>query len=721
MKKYITSLLAVIIVITLALSFRSTGGKLGPHILSVMDNAPAATYIVYVYLNDKGPNAESKLSDPLSLVTQRSLDRRLKVLPSNSLVSMVDVPLYDPYVQLVSQNVIDVRQQLKWFNALTVEATKEQIDMISKFSFVSSIDLVERYIKNRDNVECQPEVNNAPEKMPVKDNIEADTFNYGTSGTTQITQMNVNLVHDQGIFGQGILICSQDDGFRNQTHPAFNNPVNPLVIVRQYDFQLHVPTAYQTTATHGTTTISCIGAYAPGTLIGTAFKSKFLVARTEVDSFERPIECDNWTAASQWADSLGADVITSSLGYLVFDAGYGGFTWQDMNGLNMPVTRAAAIAAFHGITVFNSAGNSGPNASHNTLGGPADADSILTLGAVNGNGTVASFSSVGPTTDNPPRIKPDVMAMGNGVQTCNGSGTGYSGGGSSGTSYSCPLAAGVGALVLSANKNLTPLQVRGILRKFASNSSSPNNTYGWGIINAANSVDSARKLDNTPPTIQHTQPFTSTTNTGVITMRARIFDNGIIRIWPNQAPLLYYRTSTNGGTTWSATTALNYNAVSADTFFFPIPGNPTGTTVQYYFAAQDIALPNPLVSTLPAGGSGINPPGTTAPATRFQYYVGVVGIQPLSNQIPASFTLYNNYPNPFNPNTKIKFDIAAKTDAKLKVYDITGREVAVLVNEQLNPGTYEINFNAASYASGVYFYKLETAQFTEIRKMVLVK
>src|SRR5205814_4353354 len=120
----------------------------------------------------------------------------------------------------------------------------------------------------------------------------------------------------------------------------------------------------------------------------------------------------------------------------------------------------------------------------------------------------------------PSRIKPDVMAMGSGVQTANGTGTGYSGSGSAGTSYSCPLAAGVAALILSANKNLTPLQVIGILRKFASMSNTPGNTYGWGIINAALSVDSARKLDNVAPVIQHTQPFTATAITGIITMKA---------------------------------------------------------------------------------------------------------------------------------------------------------------------------------------------------------
>lgn len=291
---------------------------------------------------------------------------------------------------------------------------------------------------------------------------------------------------------------------------------------------------------------------------------------------------------------------------------------------------------------------------------------------------------------------------------------------SSGTSFSCPLTAGVCGLVLSANKNLTPIQVRGILRKFASNSNSPNNLMGWGIIDASLSVDSARKLDNTPPTIQHTQPFTATTNTGVLTFKARIFDNGIIRNWTNQAPLLYYRKSTNGGTTWTAFTASNLTSINRDTFFFPIPGSSLGTTVQYYFAAQDIALPNPLVSTLPAGGSGINPPGTTPPSSRFQFYVGVVGITQ-NNEIPKEFKVYDNYPNPFNPTTLVKLDIPEKMNVKVTVYNIAGKEVKVLLNTEMTAGSYSVEFNAAELSSGVYFYRVETPLAVVTKKMLMIK
>jgi hypothetical protein len=721
MKKYISSIIILVMIAIIAFSFKQGSGKLGPHLTAALENSNADHFIIYIYLMDKGPNAGLMLSNPLSLVTQRSIERRSKVKSPDMIVEMTDVPLYQEYINELASRAINLRNRIKGINAVSAEVTKQQLNDIAEMNFVKQIELVETAVRKHNDIESNQTLLTLELKQNQGDNILVDSLNYGTYGTTQITQMNVNLVHDQGIFGQGILIASLDDGFRNQTHPCFTNPLNPINIVSQYDFQLHVPDAYQTTATHGTTTISCIGAYAPGSLIGTAFKASFLVARTEVDSFERPIEMDNWSAAAQWADSLGADIITSSLGYLAFDAPYPGYTWQDMNGMNVPVTRAAALAAHNGITVFNSAGNNGPG-SHNTLNGPADADSILTLGAVTGTGTVTSFSSVGPTTDVPtPRIKPDVMAMGEGVQTANGSGTGYSGGGSAGTSYSCPLAAGVGALILSANKSLTPLQVRGILRKFASNTNSPNNTYGWGIINAAQSVDSARKLDNQPPVIQHTPPFTTTSNNGVITMKSKITDNGIIRLWNNQAPLLYFRKSTDNGITWTAYTAVTNSYMNLDSFFFPITGSIAGTKVEYCFAAQDIALPNPLLATLPAGGSGINPPGTTPPPTRFSYTVVTTGISRNNNEIPKEFKLYNNYPNPFNPSTVIKFDLASQSHAKLVLYDVLGREVLGLIDENLKAGSYSIELKADNLPSGVYFYKLVTDSYVDTKKMLLIK
>lgn len=712
MKKYITSIITFSAIALIALSFKTGSSKIGPHLKYVLENTNKNDFVVYVYLKDKGPGALTMLSNPLNLVTQRSVNRRLKVKSPDKVVDFTDIPVYPEYVNELSPGVTKVRNQLKWLNAVSVELNRGQVDQISAMSFVRHIELVESYKRSP-----EPESDYAPLPQNNRDNTLIDTLNYGTgSALTQITQIKVNLVHNQSIYGQGVMVASFDAGFANLTHEVFTTL--PMDIQTTYDFQNHTPNL--TPHSHGTATLSLVGGYSPGNMIGPAFKSVFILGRTEVDPGEVPSEMDNWIAAAQWADSLGADVITSSLGYLTFDPPYPDFTWQDMDGNTLPVTIAADLAVNKGMVVSNSAGNNGYNSTHNTLNGPADGDSVLTVGAVNSSGVRSSFSSVGPTTDNPPRIKPDVMAMGSFNRVAGTTGNSYHNG--SGTSFSCPLTSGVCALMLSANKSLTPMQVVGILRKFASNSGSPNNQMGWGIIDAQQSVDSARKLDSEPPVIAHTQPFTYTTSTGAVTMKAKITDNGIIRLWTNQAPLLYYRKSTDNGGTWTSYTAVNNNYYNnIDSFFFPIPGSPAGTRVEYYFAAQDIALPVPKVATLPAGGGGNTPPGSIVPPTRFSYDVVLSGITGNTNEIPNEFRLYNNYPNPFNPATKIKFDIPHVTNAKLIVYDVLGREVTRIFESSLKAGKYSLDFDAANLPSGVYFYRLTTDSFTDTKKMLLIK
>lgn len=713
MKRYYSFFIVITFLCLSFLSFKSSENKIGTMLGKVLETPVNENYVVWVYFKDKGPNAISKLNNPLEIVSQRSLDRRSKVKPAGELLDYTDIPLYSDYINKVAGSVQKVRHKIKWLNSMSVEVNREQVNALTQLDFVKGIELVERFKQAENEPEISSDI--SPVFINPTDDPLVDTLSYGTGNAViQITQIKVNLVHNQGINGQGIMIASFDAGFSNLTHESFTT--KPMKIQTTYDFQNHTPTL--TGHSHGTATLSLVGGYKPGKMVGPAYGSTFILGRTEVDPTETTVEMDNWIAAAHWADSLGADVITSSLGYLVFDAGYTSYTWQDMNGNTLPITIAADLAVNKGIIVSNSAGNSGSN-SHNTLGGPADGDSVFTIGAVGSTGTRASFSSVGPTTDNPPRIKPDVMAMGNGNYYASTTGNNYSSG--SGTSFSCPLTSGVCALVLSANKNLTPLQVMGILKKFASNSGSPNNLMGWGIIDASLAVDSARKIDNTAPVIMHTQPFTTTSSNLAITMKAKITDNGIIRNWTNEAPLLYYRKSTNGGTNWTAFASVNYSVVNLDTFSFAIPGSSNNTFIQYYFAAQDIALPLAKISTLPAGGSGITPPGTTAPPTRFQFTVGIVGIEPVSNEIPNVYRLYTNYPNPFNPVTKIKFDIVKNTNAKLYVYDILGRVVETLVNGDLTAGKYEVSFDGSSFSSGVYFYRLETNDFTDTKKMLMIK
>jgi subtilisin family serine protease len=719
MKKLFFKILPAVLLVLLFSASKFNNNKISyPFREYVISSSKETSFVVYVFFKDKGPNAESKLLNPLSLVTQRSLDRRAKVLPKNQLVDITDVPLYEPYIQEISKKAVAVRTHLRWLNAVSIEVKRDDLFDLADLDFVSKIEPVERMkLKN----EYKEQLSDAflQSNNSVQDNPLVDSLSYGGSAT-QISQISVNLVHNDGIYGQGVIIAHFDTGYDNLNHPAFTTL--PMRIIKKKDFQTG-DTVNITQDSHGQATLSLIGGYQPGSFIAPSFRASFILCRTEVVEWERPIEMDYWAAAAQMADSLGADIISSSLGYLTFDPGYQSWYWWDMNGDRMPVSIAADYAAYKGIIVSNSAGNNGngPGYTHNTLNGPADGDSVLTVGAVTSTGTIASFSSQGPTTDSingvpAPRIKPDVLALGQGNYVAGS--TGYTSG--SGTSFSCPLVSGVCGLVLSANKNLTPMQVIGILRFFGNNSSSPNNIYGWGIVNAKNSVDSARKLDNTPPTIVHTQPFAYTTNTGTITLKARVFDNGIIRYTrSNEAPRIYYRKNSGGG--WTAFTSANYVSMNLDTFYFQIPGSPLGTQVEYYFAAQDIALPTPKVSTLPTGGSGINPPGSTPPPTRFMFSIGTVSVLAHNNSVPNEFKLHQNYPNPFNPTTNITFDVKENSFVVLKVYDIQGRLIRTLLNKNLKTGSYSIDFDGAELPSGVYIIKMKAGTFMDTKKMLLLK
>lgn len=709
MKKLTSFLLVTILILAVSVGSKTEYTKISDSVKNAIDYSNDDKLVVYVYFGDKGPNVQQYLNNPLSMVSEKSLERRKKVLPADKIVDITDVPVYQTYVNQVSNKVSKVRHELKWFNCVSVEGTKTQILDIASLECVTKIDLVERYRKVKETDETVFSNTNAYQQ----DSPNLDSLNYGPS-LNQDTLIKVNRVHNEGIYGQGIIVANFDAGYLNLNHEAFTT--YPMKIWKKKDFHTG-DTVNLASHSHGQATLSLVGGYKPGSLISPAFASTYVLCRTEVDPTETPAEMDHWAAAAQWADSLGVDVITSSLGYLTFDTPYTSYTWNDMNGNTLLITKAGDMAVYKGITVSNSAGNDGNNTSHNTLGGPADGDSVITIGALQPNGTRASYSSVGPTTDVPNRIKPDVMTQGSSNQTATQ--TGYSTGGS-GTSWACPMAAGVMACMLSANKNLTPIQIRGILRKFANNTNSPNNLIGWGTIDAQKSVDSARAMDNIAPTILHTQPFTSTTNTGTLTFKARIFDNGLIRYSrTNEAPRLYYRKNTGSG--WSAWSFVNRSALTLDTFSFQVPGSTLGTTVQYYFAAQDIALPNSKISTLPVGGSGINPPGSTAPSTYFQFVVGTTSISLIGIDIPKEFKLYNNFPNPFNPTTDIKYDLPKSGFVTLKIFDINGRVVKELVNQMQVSGSYKARLDATGFSSGIYFYQLTIGDFKAQNKMLLVK
>ncbi len=445
--------------------------------------------LVWIEFRDKGNDVDSKLSHPETFLTQRSIERRMKVKPLNALADYTDLPLESNYVNQLKSSGIEVKNKSKWFNRISAYVSKVQIEDIIGNDFVSRIDLVRGFKKSRDDIELNKHTEPIAQDNFYNPKDVQHVFNYGAS-LEQMELINATTAHDSGYMGQGVLIASLDAGVDNLTHPSFDSL--RARGIRTYDFVNHDTivgnqNGQMGDGSHGTQTLSLVGGYKPGSLISPAFRSRFIIAKTENTDSETPVEEDNWIAGAEWADSLGADIITSSLGYLEMDPGSThSYDWTWMNGDSCVITIGADLAVNKGIIVCNSAGNEGFNSSHNTLGAPADGDSVISVGSCNSNRIRSSFSSVGLTTDG--RIKPDVVALGSGnVVAMPGLGsTGYTSG--SGTSFSCPMTAGVCAIILSANHSLTPRQVWSLLTQKADSSFAPNRRRGWGLINCWESV-----------------------------------------------------------------------------------------------------------------------------------------------------------------------------------------------------------------------------------------
>ncbi len=455
--------------------------KISPRLQQAFDKkSHAETLVAWIYFRDKGPGKLQKMEKTRMGLNIQAINRRLRH-GFDDLVDEHDLPVYKPYLNSIEQSVTRIRHASRWLNAVSVEATRKSLETISRFRFVLKIDEVLVYtFQEPDN---DPRTETEPAQPPRTDLSGAFLLDYGTS-SPQVAQLNVPALHNMGFTGSGVLVCMLDSGVNNIHHEALDH----IDIVATWDFvngdaDVFDEDGQMGNGNHGTYTLGAIAGYEPGKLIGPAFGASFLLGKTENTDSERHIEEDHWIAGAEWADALGADIISSSLGYRSqFSSGEGDYSWEDMDGETTVVALGANIAASRGILIVNCAGNAGGNASgRNTLVSPADCDLVLAVGAVNSQGYRVSFSSIGPTADG--RIKPDVMTMGESVYTASPTAVdGYEL--VDGTSLSTPLAAGVAALLLEINPSWTNQDIMTAMKSTASRSESPDNGYGWGVADA---------------------------------------------------------------------------------------------------------------------------------------------------------------------------------------------------------------------------------------------
>ncbi|HRH09927.1 MAG TPA: S8 family serine peptidase [Bacteroidia bacterium] len=411
------------------------------------------------------------LSNPTAYMTGRAYLRRITYGLN---LDSTDLPVSPSYVaQLSAVPNVTMVYVSKWINGAVIAVSNTLVlNTINTFSFVSSSGPVSKYKSNNINIPDEPinSFNKSTQAAATPSPV------YGGSWW-QAKQLGVECLHNQGYRGQGMLIAVLDAGFLNvNTNPVFDSLRNRGGIIGTRDFVAGGNSVYEDDQ-HGAMVLSCIAGIKPNVIMGTAPRADFWLLRTEDAPTEKIIEEYNWIRGAEFADSVGADILTTSLGYTTFDIPSQNHTFADLNGNTSKMSIASRMAARKGMFVLNSAGN-GNGGSWPKIGIPADADSICTVGAIDSLYNVAGFSSLGPTADG--RIKPDLVARGSKawVSFPNGS-CGYS----NGTSFSCPILAGAVACFWQAHKTWNCIKVLDTLKKTASYSLTPNNSRGWGTTN----------------------------------------------------------------------------------------------------------------------------------------------------------------------------------------------------------------------------------------------
>lgn len=421
-----------------------------------------------VVLRDKAGSPFS-ISRPEQFLSTRAISRRAK---QNIAVTERDLPVNPTYVSQIRAVGADVLNTSRWLNAVLIRSTQANLQRILALPFVKGLE----YGQAIGNARVASRTTASQASIRKFGQVVAEAIPYGPS-LAQLSQLGLDKLHERGFRGEGMLVAILDSGFPNANTVPF---LQPLVaenrIVTTYDFVANNRNVYDDDS-HGLNVLSIMAATADNRLYGGAFKASYALFRTENAPTESPIEEAYWLLGAEMADSTGADVINSSLGYTEFDPEFSALDhdYTDLNGRTALVSRAAQWAAETGMAIVVSAGNEG-GAPWRYISAPADAVDVLAVAATTATNQRAAFSSFGPAPDG--RVKPDVAAKGQSdvLGTPNGSiSTG------SGTSFSSPLMASFVTTLWQAYPHLTAREIIGVVRRAGNQAQNPDDQLGYGI------------------------------------------------------------------------------------------------------------------------------------------------------------------------------------------------------------------------------------------------
>lgn len=418
--------------------------------------------LVRVYLTDK-KGTPYRLKKPEEFLSARALERRKRQHIS---VDSTDLPISPTYLELIRNQGVEIVCQSKWNNTVLVKTMlADDLDRLKQLPCV----------KNAVKVFQSPDSFTVPKRSKLDTTpYKQDSLENKEHGLAhqQIEMMNGVALHQAGFRGKGMLIAILDGGFMNVDSISVFKSVD---IIGTKDFSMPRASNVYSELDHGTMVLSTMATNLPHIYIGTAPEASYLLIRTETGATESLAEEDYWAAGVEYADSMGVDIVNSSLGYFSFDDKSTNYVYSDLDGNTSLISLTASRLAGKGIILTNSAGNSG-NGTWKKIGVPADARDILAVGAVSKNKVNTVFSSVGPSADG--RVKPDIMACGNACSVIRGNGKI---GTANGTSFASPLACGMVACLWQALPHLTASQIMDLVRRSAHQYSTPDNIFGYGI------------------------------------------------------------------------------------------------------------------------------------------------------------------------------------------------------------------------------------------------
>jgi hypothetical protein len=517
---------------------------------------------VWVFFIDRAmtpSQRERALADAEAVLPDDVARRRSKVAaPGQRLVDEHDLPLDPNHLAEAATTGATLRRQSRWLGAASYDATPLQVRALASLSCVRRVDLV----WTSPPTHPVPAGVGRPASQAPR-SASSWTLDYGAS-LPGLELINVPPVHELGFTGSGVTLAMLDTGFR-MTHEALDH----IPVLAEYDFADedsvvdHEPGDPLDSHAHGTQVISTLAGFAPGNIVGPAYNVSAILVRADNTDSSSTIEEDWWVAGLEWAEAQGADLVSSSLGFWSY------YEFSDLDGDTAPSTVAADMAAARGLLVINGAGNQG-GTGFDVIVAPADGDTVVAVGATDVMGVIALGSSSGPTFDG--RTKPDVVALGLQVPVVDPYDD-FAYTISGGTSFSGPFVAGVGALILERAPFLTPVQVREALRATADRHDDPDNHYGWGM------VDALAAVYYWGPHIEHEELPDTEDTMGPYTVMATVIDQFVLDA---QTPWLHYQV--DGGPWQDVLMAVQ----GGDDFAADIPGQPIGSTIDYYLEASDV-------------------------------------------------------------------------------------------------------------------------------------